>query len=115
MRYLAIYKAEETGAPPSAEHIAKMGALIDEMTKAGVLLSTEGCLPSSRGFRARRKKGKVIVTDGPFTETKEIIGGFALLEVQSREEAVRWTERFLEVAGDGESEVRLLNEPQGLG
>lgn len=110
MRYLTIYRSEETGKPPSAELVAKMGALIEEMYQAGVLISTEGCLPSSKGFRAHRRNGTTLITDGPFTETKEVIGGFALIDVASREEAIRWTERFLDVVGEGESEVRLLHE-----
>ena len=87
-----------------------MGALIAEMTAAGVLLTAEGCLPSSRGFRIRRHADQMSRTDGPFTEAKEVVGGFAIIDVASAEEADRWTRRFLEVAGDGESEVRLLYE-----
>jgi hypothetical protein len=90
--------------------MAEMGQLIDEMVKAGVLLSTEGCQPSSKGARVRLSNGKVTVTDGPFTESKELIAGFALIQVASKDEAVAWTKRFLEVAGDGESEIRLLHE-----
>jgi hypothetical protein len=85
-----------------------MGQLIDEMTKAGVLLATEGCQPSAKGARVRLSDGSITVTDGPFTESKEIIGGFALIQVKSREEAIEWTKRFLRVAGDGESEIRQM-------
>ncbi|MEO8487962.1 MAG: YciI family protein [Betaproteobacteria bacterium] len=81
------------------------------MTKAGVLLATEGCMPSAKGARVRRNGAKVPVTDGPIPETKEIVGGFALLQVKSKDEAIEWTKRFLEAAGDGESEIRQLNEP----
>lgn len=109
MRYLSFFKSDESGPPSQAEQEA-MGALIAEMTHAGVLLSAEGCLPSSKGFRVRRTGKRVTVTDGPFTEAKEVIGGFALLEVESRDEALQWTKRFLDVVGDGESEVRLLYE-----
>ncbi len=110
MRYLCIYRAAETGTPPTPEEQAAMGALIEEMAAAGVLLGTEGCLPSARGFRVRREGDEITVTDGPFTESREVVGGFALIQAPSREEAVRWTRRFLEVAGDGESEVRELYE-----
>jgi hypothetical protein len=111
MRYLCVYKpSAPEGVPPTPKEMAAMGLLIDEMTKAGVLLSTEGCQPSAKGFRMRRTNGKVITTDGPFAESKELIGGFAIISVKSKEEAVRWTKRFLEVAGDGESEVRQLHE-----
>jgi hypothetical protein len=109
MRFLCVYKAAE-GGPPSPQMIEGMRKLIGEMTAAGVLLGTEGCLPSALGARVRRANGKVTVTDGPFTETKEVIGGFALINVKSKDEAIEWTRRFLDVAGDGESEVRQLNE-----
>ena len=110
MRFLAIYRSAETGLPPSAENMAAMGKLIEEMAKAGVLLATEGCQPSSKGARIRIAGGKYTVTDGPFTETKEVVGGFALFQVNSKEEAIEWTKRFLELAGDGESEIRQLYE-----
>src|SRR5262245_4280738 len=76
MRYLAIYKSPERETPPTTEEMAAMGARIEEMTNAGVLLATEGCLPSARGARVRRTGDKVTVTDGPFTESKELIAGF---------------------------------------
>ena len=110
MRFLAIYKAAETNVPPTPELMANMNALIDEMSRAGVLLATEGCLPSAMGARVRRSGTKVTVTDGPFTESKELIAGFALLQVSSRDEAIAWTKRFLDVAGDGESEIRQIHE-----
>jgi hypothetical protein len=110
MRFLAIYKTAERNTPPATEEIAAMGKLIDEMTNAGVLLATEGCLPSAKGARVRRSNGQITVTDGPFTESKEVVGGFALIQVRSKEEAVEWTKRFLRVAGDGESEVRQIAE-----
>ena len=110
-RYLCLYKsAQPEGTPPSAEHQANMGALIGEMYQAGVLVSTEGCLPSAAGFRVRQDKGKVTVTDGPFTEAKEIVGGMAIIQTPSKEEAIQWTRKFLTIAGDGESEVRQLWE-----
>src|SRR5438552_1718181 len=102
MRFLSIYKTAETGVPPSCEHMTEMGKLIEETTKSGALLATEGCLPSSKGARVRLSNGKLTVTDGPFTESKEIVGGFALLEAESKEEAIELTKRFLKVAGDGE-------------
>jgi hypothetical protein len=111
MRFLCVYKpAKPEGTPPTQQEMARMGQLIEEMTKAGVLLSTEGCQPSSKGARIRLSNGKLTVTDGPFAETKELIGGFAIIQTTSKEEAVEWTKRFLNVAGDGESEIRLLHE-----
>lgn len=116
MRYLSVYRSEETGVPPTPETIAAMGALIEEMTKSGELIATEGCLPSSRGARVRLAKGKVTVTDGPFSESKEIIGGFALLEARDKAHAVELIRKFLAVAGDGECELReLYSEPAGAG
>jgi hypothetical protein len=109
MRFLCVYRAEE-GTAPTPENMAAMGALIEEMAKAGVLLSTEGCLPSAKGARVRLGAGKFTVTDGPFTEAKELIGGFAIIQTKSKDEAIRWTKRFLTVAGDGESEIRELYE-----
>jgi hypothetical protein len=109
MRYLCIFKGVE-GTPPSQDEISKMGALIEEMAKKGVLLATEGCLPTATGFKIRRSGEKYTITDGPFTESKEVIGGFALINVQSKDEAIAWTKRFLQVAGDGESEIRKLYE-----
>lgn len=109
MRFLCVFKAEENG-PPSQQTMDDMGRLIGEMSASGVLLSTEGCLPSALGARVRRANGRIAVTDGPFTESKEVIGGFALIEVTSKEEAIEWTRRFIEVGGDGESEIRQLHE-----
>jgi hypothetical protein len=90
--------------------MADMGKLIEEMVSSGVLLSTEGCQPSSKGARVRLSGGRFTVTDGPFTEAKELVGGFAILQAKSKEEAIELTKRFLSVAGDGESEIRQLHE-----
>jgi len=112
MRYLCVYKpSKEEGGRPSPEHVAEMGKLIEKTMKAGVLLATEGCQSSSKGARVRLANGKISVIDGPFTETKELIGGFAILQVNSKEEAIEATKEFLHVAGDGETEIRLLYEP----
>jgi hypothetical protein len=110
MRFLSIYKTKETGLPPTAEHIAAMGKLIEEGMKSGWLLATEGCLPSVLGARIRKADGTVTVTDGPFTESKEIVGGFAILQAKSKEHAVQLVENFLKVAGDGECELRQIFE-----
>ena len=115
MRFLTIYKAEERKTPPSTEEMAAMGKLIEEMINAGTLISTEGCLPSAKGARVRRRGDKITVTDGPFTESKELIAGFAIIEAKSKEEAIELTKRFLEVAGEGESEIRQIAEPADFG
>ena len=110
MRFLSIYKTAERNTPPTAEEMATMGKLIEEGMKAGWLLGTEGCLPSALGARVRRSSGKINVTDGPFAESKEVVGGFALLKANSRQEAIDLARRFLQVAGDGECELRQLYE-----
>jgi hypothetical protein len=78
MRFLSIYKSAETGGPPTQEEMVKMGKLIEEGMKAGYLLAVEGCMPSATGARVRLSNGKL--TDGPFSESKEVLGGFALLQ-----------------------------------
>jgi hypothetical protein len=93
----------------------KMGPFMDEITKAGVLLSTAGLQPSAKGTRVRLSAGKVIVTDGPFAETKELVASYALLETKSMAEAIQWTARFLDVIGGGECEIRPLYEPGDFG
>lgn len=108
MRFLSVFKSVETGAPPSPEEMERMGRLVEDGMKAGYLLSVEGCLPSALGARVRRTNGSVTVTDGPFTEAKEVVGGFAILEAASKAEAVELARQFLAVAGDGECELRQL-------
>jgi hypothetical protein len=111
MKFLSIYKSPEAGVPPTAEHIATMQKLVEEGMKAGWLIATEGCLPSAFGARVRASAGRISVTDGPFTESKEVIGGFALLEAGSKDEALRLVKEFLRVAGDGECEIRQIFTP----
>jgi len=111
MRFLSIYKTVERNTPPAPEEMAAMGKLIEEGIKAGWLLSTEGCLPTALGARVRRSEGKVTVTDGPFTESKEVVGGFAILKANSKEEAVELVKNFLSNVGQGECELRQLYEP----
>lgn len=110
MRFLSIYKAVERNTPPSAEEMKAMGKLIEEGFQKGWLVATEGCLPSALGARVRRANGKITATDGPFTEAKELVGGFAILKANSREEAIELTRHFLSIAGDGECELRQLYE-----
>lgn len=110
MRFLSIYKHVERTAPPSQEEMSTMGKLVEEGFKAGWLVATEGCLPTKFGARVRSASGKQTVTDGPFSETKEVVGGFAILRVSSKEEAIELTRKFLQVAGDGECELRQIYE-----
>ncbi|HYR07702.1 MAG TPA: YciI family protein [Longimicrobium sp.] len=111
MRFLSIYKCVETNAPPSPEEMAEMGAFVEEAMASGAVLATEGCLPTSAGARIRRAGDSVTVTDGPFAEAKEVIGGFAIIQADSLEEAIEMGRRFIAVAGDGECEIRRLYEP----
>ena len=108
MRFLSIYKSKERNALPSQEEMVKMGKLVEDGMKAGWLLATEGCMPSALGARVRTDKGKLSVTDGPFTEAKELVGGFAILRAKSKEEAIELAKDFLEHVGEGECEVRQL-------
>jgi len=108
MRFLSIYKTVERTTPPTAQEMANMGKLIEEGMKKGWLLGTEGCMPTALGARVRRSDGNINVTDGPFAEAKEVVGGFALLKADSKEEAIELARQFLKVAGDGECELRQL-------
>ena len=110
MKFLSIYKTVERHTPPSQEEMAKMGKLVEEGMKAGWLLATEGCLPTALGARVRKSNGKVTVTDGPFTEAKEVVGGFAILRANSKEEAIQLARDFLQVVGEGECELRQIFE-----
>ncbi|HEY3456514.1 MAG TPA: YciI family protein [Bryobacteraceae bacterium] len=110
MRFLSIYKTAERGIPPTQEEMERMGKLIEEGMKAGYLLAVEGCLPSANGARIRLSNGEITVTDGPFTESKEIVGGMAILQANSKAEAITHVKDFLKVAGDGECELRQLYE-----
>ena len=110
MKFLSVYKTAETGLPPSQEEMASMGKLIEEATKAGWLLAVEGCMPSATGARVRKTGGKMMVTDGPFAETKELIGGLAILQANSKEHAIELAKYFLGHAADGECELRQLHE-----
>ncbi len=110
MKFLSVFKTKETGLPPTQEEMATMGKLIEEGMKAGWLLAVEGCMPSVTGARVRRTGSNTIVTDGPFVETKELIGGLAILQANSKEHAIELTKYFLGHAAEGECELRQLYE-----
>ncbi|MBV9793111.1 MAG: transcriptional regulator [Actinobacteria bacterium] len=95
-------------APPTQEEFAQMGELIEEATKAGVILATGGVGPLNDGVKVQYDGTDFTVLDGPFTEAKELIGGWALLECRDRAEAVEWTKRFLALAGPGETTIRTV-------
>jgi len=109
MRFLCLFKSDKPeGTPPSEGEMTQMGKLIEESFKSGILVATEGCLPSALGARVRLTGGNFKVTDGPFTEAKELVGGFALIKVKSKEEAIAFTKKFMYLAGDGEVELRQV-------
>src|SRR5437762_2758648 len=113
MRYLLMHRLDESRPEawnPSPEFIARMGAFIEEIAKAGVLITADGVLPSAKGALVRRSAGQRTVTDGPFTEAKEVIGGFALLQVADKAEAVAWASRFADLFDEVEVEVRQVAE-----
>ena len=112
MKFLSMYKSQERGVPPTQEEMAKMGKLVEDGMKAGWLIATEGCLPSALGARVRATNGKLSVTDGPFTESKEVVGGFAILRANSKEEAIQLAKDFLNVVGEGECELRQIYEAE---
>jgi len=109
MRFMLIVKASkesEAGILPSEEFLAAMGRFNEEMARAGVMLDGMGLQPSSKGARVRFSGGKVTVTDGPFTETKDLVAGFWLIRAQSREEAIEWAKRAPQPPG-GEREIEI--------
>ncbi|WP_343632295.1 YciI family protein [Roseateles sp.] len=117
MRFLSMIRIDETTAQaPSEQLMADMGQLIEELTRSGQLVSTAGLRPTSEGARVRLQRGgRLTVLDGPFTETKEVIGGYAILEAPTLQEAIELTRRFLKVHGDNwdlECEVRPLDGPE---
>ena len=116
MRFLSMIRVDEkTAQKPSERLMGEMGKLMEEMTANGTLLSTVGLRPTAEGVRVRWNRGKLSVTDGPFTETKEVIGGYAIVEAPSMKEALEVTRRFLAIHGDEwnvECEVRALDGPE---
>jgi hypothetical protein len=103
----------ENNPPPTPELMAELGKFVEEATKAGVLVTTGGLQP--QGKRLRLAGGKFTVTDGPFIEVKELTGGFAVLQVNSLEEAIEWSKRFRSIIGDGESEIVQVFGPHDFG
>ena len=119
MRYMMIVKGDENFAasgPPPMELMEAIGKLGEEAAKAGKMVSMGGLQPTSKGASVRLKGGKLITTDGPFTEAKEVIGGFTIMELASKEEAIEEARKFMELhrklwpAWDGECEIRLMYE-----
>lgn len=121
MRFMIMVKANkdtEAGVMPEEKLIAAMATYHEELAKAGALLDASGLQPSSKGFRIKYSGGKRTVIDGPFTEAKELIAGYTMIQVKSKEEAIEWAKRFPAPHGeeqDGEIEVRQLFELEDFG
>src|SRR3954469_13894778 len=115
MRFLSMIRInEKSGQVPSEQLMTDMGKLIEQMTREGTLVTTAGLRPTAEGKRVRLRKGTLSTTDGPFTETNEVVGGFAILEAGSMQEAIELTNRFLRVHGeewDIECELRQMEGP----
>ena len=119
MRFMILVKAtkdSEAGKMPDEKLLAEMGKFNEELVKAGVMLAGEGLHPSSKGARVRFSGAKRTVIDGPFTETKELVAGFWLWQVKSREEAIEWVKRCPNpMPGDSEIEIRQIFEAEDFG
>jgi hypothetical protein len=119
MRFMVIIKADkdsEAGVMPSEELLTAMGKFNEELVKAGVMLAGEGLHPSSKGARVKFSGGKTTVVDGPFAETKELIAGFWLWQVKSKEEAIEWVKRCPNPTGvESEVEIRQVFEAEDFG
>lgn len=120
MRFMIIRRADketEAGVMPSEALLAAMGGYMEEMAKAGILLGGEGLHPTSKGTIVKFAKGKPTVIDGPFAESKELIAGYSMIEVKSKEEALEWVKRWPALDADGsvELEVRQVFEAEDFG
>jgi hypothetical protein len=119
VRFMVMVKAtkeSEAGVMPSAQLLAEMGAYNEELAKAGVLLAGEGLHPSSKGARVRFSGKERTVTDGPFAETKELVAGFWLMQVRSKDEVIEWVRRCPNpFEGESEIEIRQVFEPEDFG
>ena len=118
MRFMMIVKHAEKQGPPPKQLMDAIAKLAEEETKAGTMLGSGGLAPTAQGARVRLSGGKVTVTDGPFAETKEVVGGYAQFELKSKEEAIESAVRFMELHNkywpgwEGETEVRQMFGPE---
>ncbi len=113
MRFLCYTLGDDSKGfpPPSPEMMAEMGKFIEEAQDAGVLVVTGGLAPSATTTKVAYNGGNIAVTDGPFAEAKEIIGGFAILDVETKDEAIAWIKRFIAIVGEGDSNIREIFGP----
>jgi hypothetical protein len=120
MRFMTLVKSAENAGPPPKELMDAMAKLGEESAKAGVLVETGGLASTAAGARVRLSRGKLTVTDGPFAEAKEVVGGYAVLQVKSKQEAIEATLRFMQVHKDhwpgweGETEIRQIYDSSDL-
>jgi len=120
MRFMILRRADkdtEGGVMPSEKLLAAMGKYMEDMGKAGILLAGEGLHPTSKGARVKFSGGKPTLIDGPFIETKELIAGYSMIEVKSKQEAIEWVKRWPAIDGDGnvELEIRQVFEVEDFG
>jgi hypothetical protein len=110
MQFISFYTPNPSAhqGPPSKEYMEQMNKLIEESMKSGELVATGGLTPIQQGVRIVQASGNVTITDGPYIESTEIIGGFAILELPSKEAAIESSKRFLKIAGDGQVTIRPL-------
>jgi hypothetical protein len=116
MRFMMLVKADrnsEAGVMPDEKLLAEMGKYNEQLVKAGVMLAGDGLQPSSKGARVRFSGGKPTATDGPFAETKELVAGYWMIQVKSKQEAVEWAKRV--PFDDGEIEIRQVFELEDFG
>ena len=114
MKFLMTYAQSPNLPPPTPEKMAKIGAFAERNIRSGVVVMTGGLVRPSRGIQLRCENGQVSVTDGPFAETKELIDGFALVQVPSREDAIKVASEFMQLAGDGTGEIlQVFDQGEG--
>ena len=121
MRFMMMVKSNENVGPPPKTLMEAMAKLAEENTKAGIMIEMGGLFPSAVGASVRLASGQLTVTDGPFLETKEVVGGYAVFEVKSKPEAIEQTVRFMQLhkehwpGWEGETEIRQIFEGSGCG
>lgn len=121
MRFMTMVKSAENAGPPPKALMDAMAKLGDESFKEGTMIEIGGLLPSAAGVRVRLVDGKLTVTDGPFVESKEVVGGYAVIEVKSKKEAIEQTMRFMELhkehwpGWEGETEIRQIFDTSDCG
>jgi hypothetical protein len=114
MKFLMTYETDPKAAPPTPEKMAAIGKFTEEMMRSGVVIMTGGLVRPTHGTRVKLQAGKFSVTDGPYPETKELIDGFALIQANSKEEAIEQARRFMSIAGDGQGEIlQVFDQGEG--